>query len=162
VDRYEASRPDATADDAGSDERYILSRDGVLPWTNIDEDAADAACDGDGTVPGKILCTGAILEAACEDNYPYGAAYAEGSCNDSTTHPGLAPTGTFTSCCTDRDVCDLSGNAAELFAQPFVATFGGHSQDSDQAILSCDHTAGPDFAAADANIGFRCCSLPRD
>ena len=44
IDTYEASRPDATADSAGTDESLATSRVGVLPWQVADNQTARAAC----------------------------------------------------------------------------------------------------------------------
>ena len=79
IDRFEASRPDATAADAGENDFFATSREGVLPWTNIaDTEAADVACRGaaindlpinEGGIPGftpeKRLCTEVELRVAC-------------------------------------------------------------------------------------------------
>ncbi|HJL46838.1 MAG TPA: MopE-related protein, partial [Polyangiaceae bacterium LLY-WYZ-15_(1-7)] len=53
--QYEASRPDASAGDAGSNETLACSRAGVLPWTSVTwSEARDACCamNEDGACPG--------------------------------------------------------------------------------------------------------------
>lgn len=44
VDVYEASRPDATADNAGSETSHAVSQRDVLPWTNVTALDAHQAC----------------------------------------------------------------------------------------------------------------------
>src|SRR5262249_34570026 len=46
IDRFEASRPDATRTSSGSIEAYARSRPLVVPWTGIDALSAIAACEG--------------------------------------------------------------------------------------------------------------------
>lgn len=86
IDRYEASRPDATADDIGDDESQATSRMGVLPW-NVNpmnsthlgefEDACEAA--------GKRLCTADEWFESCNgaDNstYVWGNSFDAETCN---------------------------------------------------------------------------------
>jgi hypothetical protein len=82
MDRYEASRPDATATSAGANESIASSRPGVLPWmvnpmsyTQLArfQDACRAA--------GKQLCTGTQWLAACQGPTP-GRAYVFGDTFD--------------------------------------------------------------------------------
>ena len=86
-DVYEASRPDATADDPGTDASRAVSQAGVLPWYSSDSTSgmnpviAAAACDA----AGKRLCTPQEWELVCatldELNYSYGDAYSASICN---------------------------------------------------------------------------------
>lgn len=174
VDAYEASRPDASASDGGSVELYAANWPGVMPWTGVDADIADEACRGTainellpGAVQQRRLCIGAELETACEQVYPYGANFVGGSCNDLSTGEGVQPAGTFPSCCVSypesKEICDLSGNVAEVVSTPFLGYFGGSAADNNAEALSCtqdgivstgDSTLDPSF------IGFRCCVVP--
>ena len=61
VDRYEASRPDATASAAGSDDSRALSVAGVLPWQVASNELAESAC----AAAGKRLCTADEWGRAC-------------------------------------------------------------------------------------------------
>lgn len=82
IDTYEASRPDATATDAGSDESVATSRQGVLPWM-VNPMTYDhfltfqAAC----RAAGKHLCTGQQWFDACSGPPP-GTTYAFGNSFD--------------------------------------------------------------------------------
>jgi hypothetical protein len=123
LDRYEASRPGATATSAGTNEARRCVLAGVLPWTNASQAEAAAAC----ARTGARLCTAAELQAVCEsgaaDAYPYGMSYEPSTCNglDFDGVAGgaddnlLLPTGAtaLAACVTPAGVHDLSGNAAE-------------------------------------------------
>jgi hypothetical protein len=171
VGRWEASRPDATANNAGTFELYASSRPDVLPWTGVNTDAARAACEGTAynqrvggqAVPQMRLCLSTDLAAACGGTYPYGATFEEGTCNDGTTGADVQPTGSEPGCCVGPpggEVCDLSGNVAEILREPFAgAGFGGHTGTSTPGDLACgahdiDNVAG-------GLVGFRCCANPR-
>jgi len=135
VDRYEASRPDATADDAGEFEFYATPRPGVVPWTGIIPDDADTMCSGRlfrdlaGTrqpnVAVKRLCTtpefrqacGGVTGSAESRLYPYtdvtdpeaDDVYVVGACVDGSLGlSGPALTGSTTECCVsaNRDFPD--------------------------------------------------------
>jgi formylglycine-generating enzyme required for sulfatase activity len=86
VDRYEASRPDATATDPGQDETRAMSRLGVLPWlvhpmTEADFSRFEAACNA----AGKRLCTSEEWSVACsgpdQTSYVYGTTFDSEACN---------------------------------------------------------------------------------
>jgi len=95
LDRYEASRPDATATSFGADGSQATSRAGVLPWFPVDVPLARAACEA----AGKRLCTSAEIQTACMGSagtvYLYGDAYVADTCNGidafcDCTHPNCA------------------------------------------------------------------------
>jgi hypothetical protein len=123
IDRYEASRPDATGSDAGLLESRRCVKPAVLPWTYTTEAEAAAACQS----TGARLCTETEMMLACAGTamnaYPYGASYQPNTCNglDYDGIPGgtndnvLVPTGSaaLSSCASSFNVYDLSGNAAE-------------------------------------------------
>jgi hypothetical protein len=168
IDAYEASRPDATATDPGSEERWAFSQPGVLPWTGLTPEEADEVCEASairnevpGAVPNRFLCSRADLEAACGAAYPYGETYAAGQCADGTiSHDGT--TGAFPACCTEDGVCDLSGNLAELFRFDFPGHLGGTSEDTDASALSCETTVLLSASSVPNELrGFRCCVAPR-
>jgi hypothetical protein len=86
VDRYEASRRDATAFDQGQDGSIALSRPGVLPWMVNPMSAAhldefQAACQA----AGKHLCSREEWFAACtgpaQTSYVYGSVFNRETCN---------------------------------------------------------------------------------
>ncbi|MEL6178214.1 MAG: putative metal-binding motif-containing protein, partial [Myxococcota bacterium] len=139
IDRYEASRPDATATSAGVDGGIVpraVSQGGVLPWTDLDISVAQNACRGGDmrnarpTQVDKRLCGLAEISFACggndENAYPYGETYDATLCNGQEAGLGeLAPTGPtdeegdsdFAGCTVEHNgqlVYDLSGNAGEL------------------------------------------------
>ncbi|MCX7957686.1 MAG: SUMF1/EgtB/PvdO family nonheme iron enzyme, partial [Deltaproteobacteria bacterium] len=81
MDKYEASRPDATASLEGASNTYAMSREGVLPWLTRDNTEAETACRN----TGKRLCTSEEWYYACsgENNnrYVYGNEYDPLICN---------------------------------------------------------------------------------
>lgn len=121
VDRYEASRPDATEDFPGEVELYTIPRPGVVPWTGITSEDAAQVCSGirlreaTGTasppVAVKQLCRSDWYDIACggpkntgqEREFPYaplGEEFVAGACVDSSL--GLespAVTGGTPECC---------------------------------------------------------------
>jgi len=123
VDRYEASRPDATEIDPGTQEFYAIAQPGVQPWTGIEPDAANNACRGSdyrdlvGTqrpaIATKRLCTttwyqqacGGIAGSAIQRPYPYSDPPPDdmavaGACVDAALGLGApAITGSVPECC---------------------------------------------------------------
>jgi formylglycine-generating enzyme required for sulfatase activity len=111
MDRYEASRPDATATSAGANESIASSRPGVLPWmvnpmSNTHLARFQDAC----RAAGKQLCTSTQWLAACQGPTP-GRTYVFGNtfdleacncvdtfcddyCRDHDISPGSCNTGT--------------------------------------------------------------------
>jgi formylglycine-generating enzyme required for sulfatase activity len=86
IDKYECSRSDATAQDAGRNDSIALSRPGVLPWmvnpmssTHLSE--FESAC----VAAGKHLCTREEWFAACsgtqQTTYVYGNTFDREACN---------------------------------------------------------------------------------
>lgn len=179
IDRYEASRPDATDTSAGINESRSCTVAGRIPWTQASYSEAAAAC----AASQRRLCTFAELQAACAGAggsvYPYGNSFEPATCNgnDYAATPGggnnttLLPTGDLAGCVSQHGVYDLSGNAAE-WASDIMGNTGaplnldihplhGGSFRSPQQGLSC----GFDLARASSNaidmaIGFRCCRNP--
>jgi hypothetical protein len=81
MDRYEASRSNATDVWPGDDNSMATSRENVLPWYPVDKATAWAAC----LVAGKRLCKPEEFLEACqgpdEKVYPYGNNYLTLMCN---------------------------------------------------------------------------------
>ncbi|MBN1772516.1 MAG: SUMF1/EgtB/PvdO family nonheme iron enzyme [Deltaproteobacteria bacterium] len=86
IDRYEASRPDATESSPGVDESRATSRVGVIPWFRNPFDAAgfaafEAAC----VAAGKHLCRPEEWQAACQGPaglpFVYGDTFDRETCN---------------------------------------------------------------------------------
>ncbi len=145
VDRYEASRPDATSTSAGRDDSRAVSVAGVLPWQVASNAAAEAAC----RAAGKRLCTPDEWLLACRG--PDGTVYAYGDRYDTTACNGidafgwgrfhLAPTGEFERCTNEWGVLDINGNLWEHTAGGSSVTIrGGAYNCGDSALLHrCDY-----------------------
>jgi hypothetical protein len=112
---YEASRPDADADEQGSLGDRPCSKPDALPWTNISHDAAEAQCQA----VGARLCTEAEWEQACETNQSFGLP-------DSVI-VFEAESGTATAGCTDSwsVETDIAGYSGTGFM--FVGTDDGNN-----------------------------------
>jgi len=97
MDKYEASRRDASSEDPGKDNNYNpRSLKGYMPWTKITFADAQASCSGK-QGPYKRICKKSEFMAACqggyvnepdptpEENqkqiYPYGNEYQKLFCN---------------------------------------------------------------------------------
>jgi hypothetical protein len=172
IDRYEASRPDASSTNVGLDESHVCTNKSVLPWANASYSEADTACKNSG----KRLCTAAEMLEACQgaaaNTYPYAGAYAKNACNglDNGVGGGV-PTGSLTSCVSTDGVYDLSGNVNEWTSTvtgntgaplnlPIQSLQGG-SYESPANGLTC----GFDLDRISTNavlpsLGFRCCKDP--
>ncbi|NUP09348.1 MAG: SUMF1/EgtB/PvdO family nonheme iron enzyme [Polyangiaceae bacterium] len=175
VDRFEASRPDATLSAPGIGEQVACSKGSVLPWTGGGYEEARAACEARG--PGFRLCTLAELEDACrgaaDTDYPYGNAYDGMACNGVDRNEGEAvPTGSIGSCAdAGATGFDLSGNVAEwtatqtnapLAAPGRIFALSGGSYLSPELGLACSIDLAPRALETTLlpNIGFRCCKDP--
>jgi hypothetical protein len=178
IDAYEASRPDATADDAGSDESRAASQPGVLPWSSgrpdlMNQTVAQSACQASG----KRLCKGAEWKLVCGNlqgqRYSYGDDYDPTACNGIDTYcycepyPGcydacdadfhVMPTGALEACQTDLGVWDLNGNVWELVSSSDGLDHyrgGAHNCADPEQLHACDYDATWNPAAK----GFRCCA----
>lgn len=158
---YEASRVDATAEEAGFDESGgLCSQPGVLPWTGLPWPDASRTC----MAHGFRLCTNDEWQAICQAGrvwpFPFGEAYEGGLCNDHVSGSGaLLPTGSYPGCRTPEGVYDLSGNVWEVTADS--ARRGASWKinavmfrvDSARCDVFYDITEG--FTGDD--VGFRCC-----
>jgi formylglycine-generating enzyme len=143
MDEYEASRPDATVDDAGTDTSMATSRAGVLPWWNstsadMNPEIAEAACQA----AGKRLCSATEWQVACQgvdrSRYSYGDTYSPVACNgfdafcaynecradepyagcgdECGADAHFEPTGALGDCRTSNGIFDLNGNVWEVVA----------------------------------------------
>ncbi|MBW2276415.1 MAG: SUMF1/EgtB/PvdO family nonheme iron enzyme [Deltaproteobacteria bacterium] len=180
IDVYEASRPDATAQNAGSDSSIAVSQPGVIPWHSGDLTEAEAAVAC--SAAGKRLCTGQEWVAACaglgEQVYVYGNEYEPTTCNgiDNWCDPecgifqwcymecdhneAINPTGSFESCTNEFGIYDMSGNTWEAVSSTDGKDhFHGGAFDCGDPALA--HQCGYDGIGAGpfpATRGFRCCT----
>jgi hypothetical protein len=168
IDRWEASRPDATSGSRGLSTATVCSRPEVIPWDDIDWTHAKAACES----RGKRLCTDEEWEFACGGannwDYPYHAdTFDSETCN--SMNPAVSTTDFFDGC-DDPDqsaIMDLSGNVAEWvtcrpeYYDRDCATlrpyYGGYYGDSIEVLYTCwfRNNAGPVLHYS--GLGFRCC-----
>jgi hypothetical protein len=171
VDRYEASRPDATAVSSGLTETHVCTRAGVLPWANVSYANAAAAC----AASGRRLCTANELKAACASSstwaYPYGNTYQDATCNglDYQSVGAVLRTGFLPNCARPTvGIYDLSGNLAEWTSTKKGATstppvldimaLHGGSYLTPGFAMTCSYDlARITVNAVTPSIGFRCC-----
>jgi len=169
VYRYEASRTDAATNAQGSSTSRACSKSGVLPWTNVSRDAAEAAC----VAAGMRLCTTNEWRTACEGTadrlYPYGAAYDDDACNgaDYGSLPAqgglqrVRATGSVATCASQDGIRDMSGNVKEWTRQTVGSNYvvRGGSYASPELGLTCLTTLSESAGATVLpGTGFRCCS----
>jgi len=131
IDRYEASRPDATASTFGQDTSRATSRPGVLPWFPVDRPIALAACGS----AGKRLCTAVELEQVCRGPagtaYAYGATYEPSTCNgiDTFCYCDAPACAALSPCpyprCYDRTPEGLPGGCGAAFGVRPTGSFPG-------------------------------------
>ena len=69
IQQYEAARPDASSTSGGASTARVCSKPGVLPWTNLKQPQAKAACAS----IGARLCTESEWQRMCEPLVPYPA-----------------------------------------------------------------------------------------
>ena len=178
VDRWEASRADATATTVGAaKEQPPVSRPAVLPWTQVTRPEAAVACAS----AGKRLCTFAELGVACAGpddlRWPWGGTYDGAACNGYASGlDKVVPTGSLATCVSPLGVYDLSGNVQEWTDSSSPAgnacVFGGDYYEGDLSAeqnKDSESCAPSSFAciafedpsvASYTNLGFRCCAAP--
>lgn len=162
--RYEASRPDATADAQGADAAQACSRAGVLPWTNLTLADAEAAC----AASGFSVCSGDQWQEACVGPelwpYPYGEAYVQGICNDHVTGSGaLEVTGGRADCVGPSGIHDQNGNVWEMTAdgRRRGASYRLNASMFRPEAGACESSYVVPDAFFARDLGFRCCrALP--
>jgi formylglycine-generating enzyme required for sulfatase activity len=181
MDRWEASRADATVDSPGTEGR-ATSRPGVIPWYDADAQVgmnqaiASAAC----AAAHKRLCTAQEWRVVCRGpddlDYCYGDAFDPVACNSIDAYCTcedeepfahcylecgadfhVMPTGSFSSCTNAYGIWDINGNVWEIVAYDDGLDHyrGGayNCRDSEQ-LHHCDYEATWDPSAK----GFRCCA----
>ena len=172
IDRWEASRPDADANQPGMiEDGAARSRPGVKPWVALNRTSALSAC----RAADKDLCGLGQWQRACiylgylelndNWNYPYGESYSAGRCNGAAAGEGHAlPTGSLPECIVEapRPAYDLSGNVREWAGRQNEriegkrVAFGG-SYTSAAGDLTCEAPALLSGSTEDLETGFRCC-----
>jgi hypothetical protein len=173
IDRWEASRPDATETTMGTDTSLAISEPGKMPWmTGSSEDdyaTVRAAC----AAAGKRLCRPDEWFQACTGpddlTYCYGDEYEPLTCNGidafcMDVYPGcgldernfhVAATGSFSGCTNEYGLLDVNGNLWEWVQDPDLSVRGGAFNCGNSALLhQCDYVSA---AAVRSAIGFRCC-----
>lgn len=179
MDKYEASRPDATASSPGSAEHRACSEPGRMPWTNLTWMEAEAAC----IAAGKRLCTQAEWQYGCggaaSSLYPYGNTYDPLACNGydfdrDCTAPNdneePLSTGFSYECPAVADTCvsadgvyDLSGNVKEWTGEAVPMgsnnrrVLGGAFNTVEQGLTCTYEFLVFDETIALPSVGFRCC-----
>lgn len=164
LDRYEASRPDATATSTGMNSTIAISAAGVLPWEVDDDNAtAEAAC----VAAGKRLCTAFEWELACRGPegtiYGYGPKYAPEACNGLDTFgpagATLLPTGALPGCVNGWGAVDMNGNLWEHVADGNGESVRGGAYNclDSMSLHRCDYIPRTWVPSA---LGFRCCLSP--
>jgi len=185
--RYEASRPDAVAGDAGTDDSVACSNPDVLPWANVTWIEADAACDAlntDGVTRWQV-CNAADWQYTCERGagwvYPYNVStYNAATCNgndfDCSAAAGdqdcLYDTEAFAGCSWDppgggaNGIYDLSGNLKEWTnterpagSNDYEIRGGSYNNIAEGLTCQFDFTLANDGFSFQ-NLGFRCCNYP--
>lgn len=184
IDIYEASRPDATAGNAGVASTVANSRPGVKPWQVLTNQQAQAACEA----AGKSLCSDAEWYQACAGpaltTYAYGEAYSATTCNgidkycycgagetcadtEPCPYPGcwgtcgadlhLDPTGSNSGCFNAYGVYDMNGNVWEhvLDGDAKRVRGGAYNCKDSKTLHRCDYIPAVWTPSA---LGFRCCA----
>jgi IgGFc binding protein/Sulfatase-modifying factor enzyme 1/Putative metal-binding motif len=171
VFQFEASRPLATAADAGSGSNFrACSKPSVKPWATVTYEQARLACQKSG----MNLCSDADWEEACDGsgtayNYPYGDTFNAGNCNGEGAGIGEAvATGSMPACDSNiYGIEDLSGNLREWTTElisynddgkAIYRLKGGSYRDTDQSLMCSYDNVGLVEDAFSSNVGFRCCT----
>lgn len=186
MDKYEASRPDATKALEGTKTTKAKNKKGVLPWQGVNLKIARAACKA----AGKRLCKMAEWITTCRGPkkliYSYGNKYSATICNGIDTYcycsigvcakikpcpyPHCAntcwsdfdvdPTGSSANCKSAHGVVDITGNVWELTDSSDGQEHfrgGAFNCGNSEALHRCDHDGNWGPSAK----GFRCCATPK-
>lgn len=168
IDRFEASRPDATAYDPGSQFGAAVSAEGVLPWQAESAVEMVSAC----AAAGKRLCSLTEWQAACTGrfdevgfNYPYGSSYRQYACNDyAMAKDGVIKSGACESCRSRIGVYDMVGNVKELTTDQTgsPAYMAGGAMYNSAMMPTCRtiETLNAEPWGRGLAYGFRCCKDP--
>lgn len=160
VDKYEASRPDATSSSSGVVFGPAQSVSGVKPWLFVTWSEANEAC----ALAGKVLCPKDIWYHVCSRGdtqaYPYGDAYDSSRCVGA--YYGFAyPQNTGMLPCVGGypGVYDMSGNASEWTGDCISDECYTNISDytSYETELRCDNISFVPNITHLIRIGFRCC-----
>ncbi len=161
IDRWEASRPDATENSIGLDVSRSCSKPQVKPWANVTLLEAEEAC----SARGKRLCTDREWTTACGEIYPYGSFYNPTACV--TEEAEMRETGSSALCESAIGTFDMSGNLAEWAlceqaqdCQIVHPQLGGSYADRVVDIWRCDFRGNAVPTISTATAGFRCCADP--
>jgi hypothetical protein len=172
VDKWEASRPDATASYIGMDTSMATSRAGVIPWIETTRANAQTAC----VAAGKRLCTADEWQGACQgpdaNVYTYGNTYEAATCNSIDSHCacdppyedcftecggdfGILPTGSMPGCVNEYGLYDMSGNLWEHVdsTDTYAIRGGAYNCGSPASTHQCTYVPG----WSPSSVGFRCC-----
>ncbi len=152
IDKYEASRSNATNLSAGTGLTLACNTQNTVPWGNVTyEDARNACLDA-----GKRLCTKDEWRAACGSEYfPYGSAFDTDAC--ATGLPESALTGAYPKCVSASGVFDMSGNLRE-WVEGGILMGGAFSSTTTE--VRCSDARNPSDALSytpTRGDGFRCC-----
>lgn len=168
IDRFEASRPDATAYSRGSVAGPAISASGLLPWQPEGAVEAITAC----ALAGKRLCTSEEWRGACKGSfglsdyqYPYGNEWEYMACSDYSSYmDGVVITGKFPRCVSRIGVWDMIGNVRELTtdADGIPALVAGGTTYTDPYYPTCETSQIADREPWGRGLayGFRCCRDP--
>jgi Notch 1 len=161
IDKWEASRPDASPVSRGLNVSWACSKANVLPWANLSLTEAQVACEA----RGKRLCSDEEWQLACGAIYPYGNSYDPSACV--TDAQFAEPTGSRAQCESNVGVFDMSGNLAEWTTcarsqdcQIVSPQLGGSYADRISDIWRCDFRGNAVPNISTATAGFRCCADP--
>ncbi len=168
VMQYEASRADASAGAQGALTTRACSQQGVLPWTNLRQSDATAAC----AAAGARLCTESEWQNACRGTASCTWAwqsscttYQTNLCNtaDYRANPAVLSTGSLAECrasTSGGQVFDMSGNVREYTQARSSGSIpvrgGAYTSNGWGAQCAYDWSVvGSTFRFE--NVGFRCC-----
>ena len=162
IDKWEASRCDASAASPGHDDSQACSQPNVVAWTPGSWSGADAAC----RAAGKRLCTGEERTDACDGvigeggcAFPDGLSYS--SCLVFAAY-GMsafdeALTGEMDGCKSFFGVYDLVGNYTEWCDQPgYICDCGAGA--SEASTANCQYGMAESYPnPTNDYFGLRCC-----
>jgi len=185
IDKYEASRSDATKSDQGTATNKAFSKPGVLPWmvnpiNNTHFAEFKAAC----SAVGKRLCKDDEWISSCQGpdelTYSWGNTYDREICNnvdtfcddhcsennitECNTSSGCGytygcytkvPTGSFENCTNDAGAFDINGNVWEITDAGSEYKTRGGAFNCASASSRLECTYNAGWAELYA--GFRCC-----
>lgn len=150
------------------DEYPFPNEQGAIPTTGLTHPQAEAACNE----RGKRLCSELEWERACKGprnlTYEYGDHYQGAVCGTGSSVRAL-PSGYRFGCRSEYGVHDLHGNLWEWTSSPWgrgqgdarVTLRGGNGTDG-ELVGRCANARGHFPSERSAEVGFRCCSGPRN